>query len=170
MNDIIKENGALIIAGLVASVGIATQWPAIQAHNATQSAIAQSQSQRIQAGETLAAEQAARLGEIEIANERYDSGVEIISTMDQKTATTIVEGAPIVSGAYAKVFNPAKPNPAMYIGRDVTVADLYGTTAITRYNPALGYATAQSIAVTNDRKRMKAAEDRMKLARPNLTK
>jgi hypothetical protein len=170
MNDIFKENGALIIAGLVASVGIATQWPAIQQHQNQQAAIAQSQSSRIQAGEVLAAEQAARVGEIEIANERYDQGCEVISTLKMDTATTIIENGPIVSGAYAKVFNPLAPNPGHYIGRDIVVCDLYGTTAITRYNPALGYAVASSIAVTNDRKRMQAAQDRMKLARPNLTK
>jgi hypothetical protein len=53
----------------------------------------------------------------------------------------------------------------------VQVCDLYGTTAITRFDESLGYAVARSIAVTNDRDRMaKAKARRPGLQRPNLTK
>jgi hypothetical protein len=172
MSDFIQENKLLIgVTALCLVIG-ATQIPAMQAHQSRNAAIAQSQADKLQQSDLIAAEQAASVGNIEIANERYDTGCELISTLSSPgVATVIQESRPIVSGAYAAKFNQQLPNPEFYLGRDVTVCDGYGTTAKTKFDPKLGYAVAANIAVTNDRARMaKAIASRPGMQRPNLVK
>jgi hypothetical protein len=172
MTDFIQENKLVIgVTALCLVIG-ATQIPAMQAHQNRNAAIAQSQADKLQQSDLIAAEQAASVGNIEIANDRYDTGCELISTLSSPgVATVIQENRPIVSGAYAAKFNPQRPNPEYYLGRDVTVCDGYGTTAKTKFDPKLGYAVAANIAVTNDRARMaKAIASRPGMQRPNLLK
>jgi hypothetical protein len=172
MNEFIEQNKLLLgVSALCLIVG-ATQFPAMQSHQQRQATIAQSQEAKLQQSDLNVAEQAASVSNIEIANERYDTGCELIATLARAdVATTIQEGRPIVSGAYAAKFDPKRPNPEFYLGRDVTVCDGYGTTAKTKFDPKLGYAVASNIAVTNDRTRMaKAIASRPGMTRPNLLK
>jgi hypothetical protein len=172
MRDAIQENKLLIgITALCLVIG-ATQIPAMQAHQTRNAAIAQSQEALLQQSDLIAAEQAASLGQTEIANERYDTGCELVATLKRAdVASVIQEGQPIVAGAYAAQFNPLRPNPSFYLGRDVTVCDGYGTTAKTKFDARLGYAVASNIAVTTDRARMaKAIASRPGMQRPNLLK
>lgn len=172
MSEFIQENKLMIGVSVLCLVIGATQIPAMQAHQIRNAAIAQSQADKLQQSDLIAAEQAASIGNIEIANDRYDSGCELISTLSRAdVAAPIQEGRPIVGGAYAAKFNSARPNPEFYLGRDVTVCDGYGTTAKTKFDPNLGYAVAANIAVTNDRARMaKAVASRPGMQRPNLLK
>jgi hypothetical protein len=172
MNDFIEENKILLGVTALCLMGFATQIPTIQAKSAHDSAIAASQSAKVQQSDLMAAEQAASVAQIEIANERYDTGCELIATLRSATVATVIqEGRPIVAGAYAAKFDPSRPNPEFYLGRDVTVCDGYGTTAKTKFDPKLGYAVAANIAVTNDRNRMaKAIASRPGMTRPNLLK
>jgi hypothetical protein len=172
MSDLLKENGLLIGITALCLLGIATQIPAMQTHQARNAAIAQTQSASVLQGDLLSAEQAASVVQSEVANERYDTGCEVISTLrNAGVASVIQEGQPIVAGAYADRFDSARPNAGYYLGRDVRVCDLYGTTAVMRFDPKLNYAVAGSIAVTADRQRMaKAKDSRPGIARPNLLK
>jgi hypothetical protein len=172
MSDFIQENKLLIGVSALCLVVGATQIPAMQAHQTRNAAIAQSQADKLQQSDLIAAEQAASEGQIGIANERYDTGCELVATLSRAdVAATIQEGRPIVGGAYAAKFDPKRPNPEFYLGRDVTVCDGYGTTAKTKFDPKLGYAVAANIAVTNDRARMaKAIASRPGMQRPNLLK
>lgn len=172
MQDFFEEHATGWAIGIIAVIGLATQIPTItQAIQRTQ-ATAATQQNRVAENQKLQAEKLALTQGRDIANSRYDSGCEVITTLQSPTvAAAIQEGRPIVAGAYANKFNPQRPNPELYLGRDVTVCDLYGTTAITRFDQSLGYAVANSIAVTNDRDRMAAAKNRRPgLHRPNLTK
>jgi hypothetical protein len=174
MSDLLKENGLLIGISALCLLGIATQLPAIQANSARRETIAQTQAAKIAQGDILSAEQAASVAQVEIANDRYDSGVEIITDLNQRNvASTILEGQPIVAGAYAKQNQGlplSKINPSHFLGRDVVIGDCYGTTAVMRIDPKSGYAVAGSIAVTNDRERMAKACTRRDISRPNLSK
>lgn len=172
MNDFIEEHGIGLLIGVAAIAGLMTQIPNIQSNLARTRATAEANKARLDANSKLNAEKLAMQSSINRANDRYDSGCELITVLKSPTvAASIQEGKPIVAGAYAKQFNPAKPNPDYYIGRDVTVCDLYGTTAITRFDPNLGYAVADSVAVTNDRGRMARAKARRPgMQRPNLIK
>jgi hypothetical protein len=172
MSDFIQENKLLIGVSALCLVIGATQIPAMQAHQTRNAVIAQSQADKLQQSDLIAAEQAASVGQIDIANERYDSGCELVATLrNASVASVIQEGRPIVAGAYAAKFDPLRPNPELYLGRDVTVCDGYGTTAKTKFDQRLGYAVATNIAVTNDRARMgKAIASRPGMIRPNLVK
>lgn len=172
MSEFLEDHGFGVLIGVVAIGVLATQIPNIQGNIARTQATAEANKARLDANSKLNAEKLAMQSSIQRANDRYDSGCEVISTLKSfAVAAPIQEGKPIVAGAYVKQFNPKKPNPEYYIGRDVVVCDLYGTTAIMRFDPNLGYAVADSIAVTNDRGRMaKAKERRPGMQRPNLTK
>jgi hypothetical protein len=172
MSEFLEEHGFGVVIGIVAIGLLATQIPNIQTNIARQQATAQTNKARLDANSQLNAEKLAMQSSTQRANDRYDSGCEVISTLKSFTvAAPIQEGKPIVAGAYAKQFDPEKPNPEFYIGRDVTVCDLYGTTAIMRFDESLGYAVADSVAVTNDRGRMAKAKDRRPgMQRPNLIK
>lgn len=172
MSEFLEEHGFGVVIGVIAIGLLATQVPNIQSNLARAQATAEVNKARLDANSKLNAEKLAMQSSIKRANDRYDSGCEVVSTLRAFTvAAPIQEGKPIVAGAYAKQFDPKKPNPEFYIGRDVVVCDLYGTTAIMRFDPNLGYAVADSIAVTNDRERMaKAKERRPGMKRPNLIK
>lgn len=163
-------DGSYVLVGVVAVGLIATQAPKIIAQQemeriATESA-AKSQQQTL----TMDVRKEAETGLRETANARYDGGCEVVSTLRSPTvAAAIQEGKPIVAGAYADKFNPAAPNPEFYMGRDLTMCDCYGTTAITRFDESLGYAVAKEIATTPDRKRMaNACSSRPGMKRPGL--
>jgi hypothetical protein len=172
MQDFFEEHGFGLLLGVVAVGVLATQMPNIQANIARQQATTQANQSRLDANSKLNAEKLAMQTGIQRANDRYDSGCELISTLKSPTvAAPIQEGKPIVAGAYAAKFNPRNPNPDHYIGRDVVVCDLYGTTAVMKFEPKLGYAVADSIAVTNDRQRMAQAKSRRPgMQRPSLVK
>jgi hypothetical protein len=172
MNDLIEEHGWGLLIGILAFGALLTQGGNIQATIARQQSTAQANKARLDENQKLSAEQLAMQTGRNTANTRYDEGCEVITTLKSpNVAAPIQEGRPIVAGAYAAQFNPQRPNPELYLGRDVMVCDLYGTTAITRFDESLGYAVARSIAVTNDRDRMaKAKARRPGLQRPNLTK
>jgi hypothetical protein len=171
MEDFLEEHGMGLLIGAVALIALATQIPTIQESIARNQATAQANKARVADNQTMNAEKLAMEQSKALANSRYDSGCEVISTLRSfGTAAAIQEGKPIVAGAYAKQFNPAHPNPDYYIGRDIVVCDLYGSTAITRWDTSLGYAVAQSLATTNDRDRMaKAQKRRPGMKRPGMT-
>jgi hypothetical protein len=171
MEDFFEEYGMGLLIGVVAIVALATQIPTIQESIARNQSVAQANKARVADNQTMNAEKLAMKQSKELADSRYDSGCEVLSTLRSfGTAAAIQEGRPIVAGAYAKQFNPAHPNPDFYLGRDVVVCDLYGSTAITRWDNTFGYAVAQSLATTNDRDRMAKAQKRKPgLSRPNLT-
>jgi hypothetical protein len=158
--------------GIGAAILLMTQIPTVvQAIQRNQATAAANQA-RIGDNQKLSAEKLAMQAGRDVANSRYDEGCEVVTTLKTPfIAAVIQEGRPIVAGAYANQFDPKQPNPEFYLGRDVMVCDLYGTTAITRFDESIGYAVARSIAVTNDRDRMAAAKNRRPgLQRPNLTK
>lgn len=171
MNDFIEEHGGAIAIGVIAAIALASQLPTIGQSMNRAKLTAQANQSRLQENQLQQAEKLALQASRDEANARYDSGCEVITTLRSPTiAAPIQEGKPIVAGTYAKQFNPRNPNPDHYLGRDVVVCDLYGTTAITRWDESLGYAVARSIAVTNDRDRMaRAKERRPGIKRPNLT-
>lgn len=170
MEDFWEEHGVGLLIGAIALGVLITQWPAIQEKMSTNQMVAQANRSRVQDTQNLNAEKIALEQSRAVANQRYDSGCEVISTLRRfGTAATIQEGKPIVAGAYAKQFNPVHPSPDFYIGRDIVVCDLYGATAITKWDESLGYAVAQSLATTNDRQRMADAQKRKPgMIRPNL--
>ncbi len=172
MNDFLEEHGMGVLIGILAIGALITQIPNIQTNLARQQSTAAANMIRLDSNQKLTAEKLAMKTARDTANSRYDEGCEVVSTLRSASiAAPIQEGQPIVAGAYAKLFDPKHPNPAFYIGRDVTVCDLYGVTAILRFDPNLGYAVADSIAVTNDRDRMAKAKDRRPgMQRPNLIK
>ena len=162
----------IAIAG-IAAVTFVTQIPSIQENLQRNQNVAEANKQRLEENQKLEAQKLTLQASQEIANERYDKGCEVIATLkNAKVATTIKEGQPIVDGAFAPLYvkNPNRPlNPRHFIGRDITVCDLYGTTAITQFDPSKGYAVAGSIAVTSDRARMDKAQQRMKgMNRPSF--
>jgi hypothetical protein len=171
MEDFLEEHGIGLVIGIAAVIALATQIPNIQDSIARNQATAQANKARVADNQNLNAERLAMEQSKKLADSRYDSGCEVISTLRSfGTAAAIQEGRPIVAGAYAKQFNPARPNPDFYIGRDVVVCDLYGSTAITRWDNTLGYAVASSLATTNDRERMAKAQQRKPgIKRPSLT-
>ena len=172
MGDYLEEHGATLLIGIIAVAALATQIPQIEQTINRNKTTAQFTQNRIQQNQTLEAENLAMQSSRKLANSRYDSGCEVVTVLKSQTvAAPIQEGQPIVAGAYAKQFDPAKPNPSHYLGRDMVVCDLYGTTAILRMDERLGYAVARSVAVTNDRDRMaKAQQSRPGLTRPNVSK
>ena len=168
----LEEDGMGWAICIIAVVALATQIPTVIQSIQRNQATAAANQTRIGDNQKLNAEKLAMNSGRNVANARYDEGCEVITTLrSPNIAAAIQEGRPIVAGAYANQFNPQRPNPEAYLGRDVTVCDLYGTTAITRFDESLTYAVARSIAVTNDRDRMAKAKDRRPgLQRPNLTK
>jgi hypothetical protein len=171
MNDFLEENGIGILIGVLAIGALITQLPSIKEGIARQQSTAQVNKARLDSNQKLSAEKLSMQSSRDTANSRYDEGCEVVTTLrNTATAAPIQEGQPIVAGAYAAQFDARRPNPAYYIGRDVTVCDLYGTTAIMRFDPTLTYAVASSVAVTNDRGRMAQAQvKRPGMQRPNLT-
>jgi hypothetical protein len=172
MQDFFEEHATGWAVGIIAVIALMTQIPnALQSIQRFQATAAANQT-RLGENQKLNAEKMAMDSGRKVANARYDEGCEVITTLrSPNVAAAIQEGRPIVAGAYADQFDPQRPNPELYLGRDVVVCDLYGTTAITRFDQYLGYAVANSLAVTNDRDRMAAAKNRRPgLQRPNLTK
>lgn len=172
MSNFVRDNTPLLFVSVICLMVGATQTPTIMQHQQRNAAIAMSQAEKMNQSDLMTAEQAASVVQTEIANDRYDTGCELIATLSRSdVAAPIQEGQPIVAGAYRKQFNPDRPNPNFYLGRDVTVCDGYGTTAKTKFDPKLRYAVAANIAVTNDRTRMaKAIASRPGMQRPNLLK
>lgn len=174
MNDWIEENWGLLLVGGIVVFAVSTQMPQIKYKIANQQVATdlnrlQDTQNQIAAQKTIVMEEGKK-----IANGRYDAGCEVIVDLDKYMAKkpiaeawVIKQGQGIVSAAHAKQFR-IKPAPSYYIGRDITVCDLYGTTAITEFDPKLGYAVAGSVAVTNDRNRMQAARNRTRVNRPDL--
>jgi hypothetical protein len=176
MKDDIQEwviqNWFGVVIGGISMIALATQIPSIQETIQRNQSVAQANKARLEENQKLEAQKLTLQASEDIANERYDKGCEVIVTLqNQRIATTIQEGQPIISGAYAHLYqNSNRPlNPLHFIGRDITVCDLYGTTAITQFDPTKRYSVAGSIAVTRDRARMDKAQQRMKgLERPNF--
>jgi hypothetical protein len=172
MHDFLEEHFGGVLIAIVALLALLSQTSNIQGSIARSQATAAATKNRQAENEKLGAETLSMKRSRDIANGRYDSGCEVLSTLKSfGVAAPIQEGKPIVAGAYAAQFDRRNPNPDHYIGRDLIVCDLYGTTAITAFNPTLGYAVAESLATTNDRDRMARAQARRPgLTRPNLTK
>ncbi|BAS57211.1 hypothetical protein NIES2135_34350 [Leptolyngbya boryana NIES-2135] len=166
------ENWLGIAIGGISTIVLATQIPSIQDTIQRNQSVAQANKARLEENQKLEAQKLTLQASEDIANERYDKGCEVIVTLqNQRIATTIQEGQPIVSGAYSHLYqNSNRPlNPLHFVGRDVTVCDLYGTTAVMQLDPSKKYAVAGAIAVTRDRTRMNKAQQRMKgLERPNF--
>lgn len=163
-------DGSYLLVGLLAAGAIATQFPKIMAQQ-QMDAVATTASQKTQQDAlTMKVRQEAEKEMKTTANLRYDQGCEVVSALKSPTiAAAIQEGKPIVAGAYADKFSPAAPNPSFYVGRDLTMCDCYGTTAITRFDESLGYAVAKEIATTPDRERMaNACASRPGMKRPGL--
>jgi hypothetical protein len=148
MSDV-SRNDLLVGLGVIGV--LVWQWPNIQARQAEQAGTVAVAKQQMLTQDKMDAEQMVRDASSECAKKRYENGVELLSTLEMDKAVPIQEGKPVVAGAYAKRFNPSKPNPDMYVGRDVVVGDAYGKTAILKFDPELGYATAQEICTTPDR-------------------
>jgi hypothetical protein len=175
MTDIqewLSEHGTGLAIGLISLGVLATQLPSIQESLSRNQAVAQLNKARLQQGRELEAQKLVLSQSEAIANGRYDKGCEVIEALqNQGTATTIQEGKPIVSGAFSHLYRKTTRtiNPDHFIGRDITVCDLYGTTAIMQFDPQKGYAVAGAVAVTSDRQRMqKAQSSRPGLKRPGL--
>lgn len=169
----ISEHWLGVAIASVAAVTLVTQIPSIQENLQRNQNVAQANRARLEENQKLEAQKLTLQASQDIANSRYDAGCEVISTLENaKVATTIQEGQPILSGAYAPLYvrNPRRPlNPRHFIGRNITVCDLYGTTAIMQFDPSKGYAVAGSIAVTSDRARMDKAQQQMKgMNRPSF--
>jgi hypothetical protein len=169
-----KDITILALASL-ATLGLAaTQFGNIMDTRGRMERTAQSQQGRLGQLDQATAREAARVGSVAIANARFDTGCEVIVDLNkQGTASTIEENQPIIAGAYATQ-NKGKPlsliSPSHFIGRDVLVCDLYGTTALMTFDQNKGYAVAMDLATTNDRVRMAKARDRMPgIQRPSLT-
>jgi hypothetical protein len=166
----------VLIGVLVASLALgATQIPQVISSQTKNAAIVASQTERTMQADKAQAREAARSVSVAIANARYDQGCEVIGALDRPgIATTIEENAPIVAGAFQKQAAKVpfeKMSRSWLLGRDVSVCDAYGTTAIMTWDDQKGYATAQDIAVTNDRARFaKAVNSRPGLQRPALIK
>jgi hypothetical protein len=163
-------DGSYVLVGLLAVGAIATQVPKIQSQLQMDQVATTASRQSQQEALTMKVKQEAESGLRTTANLRYDQGCEIVSTLKSPTvAAAIQEDKPIVAGAYADKFSLAAPNPDYYVGRDLTMCDCYGTTAITRFDKSLGYAVAKEIATTSDRKRMASAcASRPGMKRPGL--
>ena len=156
-----------LMVGLGAAAVLLWQLPSIQAKQAEQNATVAEAKIQMQAQDKMVANKMVLESSAQCAEERYSKGVEVLSDLSMTNATPIQEGKPVVAGSYAKRFNPDKPNPNFYIGRDTQVADAYGTTAIMRFDPQLGYAVASDICVTPNRAKMQLAmKQRPGLKRP----
>ena len=173
MSDVqewMSENWLGVAIGSIAAITLATQLPSIQNGIERNQSVALANKSRLEENQKLEAQKLTLQASEDIANARYDKGCEVITTLKNATvATTIQEGQPILSGAYSHLYrNSNRPiNPLHFIGRDISVCDLYGTTAIMQFDPAKRYAVAGSIAVTSDRGRMqKAQKSRPGLIRP----
>ncbi|MBW4444965.1 MAG: hypothetical protein KME10_28010 [Plectolyngbya sp. WJT66-NPBG17] len=173
MFDWVERNTGMIAVTCMSGIVLVTQFGTIQTKIAENSRMSEMFRSKQIENQRLETEKIAMEQSKEIANDRYNSGCEVIATVkNADVATTIQEGKPIFSGAYAPLYvkNPNRViNPNHFIGRDITVCDVYGTTAIMQFNPSKGYAVAGSIAVTSDRAQMSKALERMKgLKRPSL--
>lgn len=172
IQDWLEEHWLGVAIGGIAIVTLATQLPSIQDGIQRNQSVALANKSRLQENQKLEAQKLTLQAAEDIANARYDKGCEVITTLKNATvATTIQEGQPILSGAYSYLYrNSNRPlNPSHFIGRDITVCDLYGTTAIMQIDTTKGYAVASSVAVTSDRSRMqKAQKTRPGLTRPSL--
>jgi hypothetical protein len=168
----LSENGIGLAIAALALGAFATQLPSIQEGFAQNQAVARQNRAQLQANQQNEAQKLALQAAVEIANDRFDKGCAVVEALAfQGVATSIIENGPIIEGAYASIYrkNPKlKVNPAHYIGRDITVCDLRGTTAVMKFDPEKGYATAQSIAVTNDLDRAKRAIDKKRLKYTDL--
>jgi hypothetical protein len=172
MSNLLSENKGLLITVALSAAVLATQWGSIKSHIDQNSAIAESLKISQSQNQKMEAEKIVLEGSSEIANARYDKGCEVISTLlNAKNATTMQENQPIINGAFAGIY---QKNPKLavdsrhYIGRGVTVCDLYGSTAVMATDPKRGYAVATSLAVTSDRTRMDKAQSRSQLSRPTF--
>lgn len=162
--DISKND---LIVGALALGVLVWQLPNIQEKQAEQSASVASAKAGMLAQDKMTADQMVLDASAQCAEVRYKKGVEVVSDITMKTAVPIQEGQPVIAGAYAKKYNPAKPNPDFYVGRDVVVGDGYGMTAILRFDPQKGYAVARDICVTPSREQMQLAmKQRPGLQRP----
>lgn len=159
-----------ILVGLLGVGLIATQTPRVLSQLEMDRVATASAAQTKQQALTMQARKEIESDLQAAANQRYDGGCEVVSTLRSPTvAATIQEGKPVVAGAYADKFDPKSPSPEFYIGRDLTLCDCYGTTAITRFDESLGYAVAKEIATTPDRQRMaNACKSRPGMKRPGL--
>lgn len=164
-----------LIVGAAAAAVIFWQLPNIQAKQADQAASVAEAKVQMAAQDRMTANKMVLDESAKCAEERYAKGVEIVSNLGMDKAVPIQEGQPVVAGAYAKRFKAAIQDPkfnqagisSFYIGRDVSVGDAYGTTAIMRFDPSLGYAIASEICVTPNRALMaNAIKQRPGLQRP----
>ena len=166
----------LIVSAMAITVLI-WQWPDIQAKQAASMAsLAEAKSQmakqdRITASKMVLDDSA------KCAEERYLKGVEVVSDRDMTKAVPVQEGHPVVAGAYIDRYRKALANPnfnraglsAFYLGRNVTVGDAYGTTAVMKFDVEKGYAVAEDLCVTPNRSLMaKAVKQRPGLERPGM--
>lgn len=172
IQDWLEEHYVGLVIGGIAVVTLATQMPSIQDGIQRNQSVALANKSRLEENQKLEAQKLTLQASEDIANARYDKGCEVITTLKNETvATTIQEGQPILSGAYSYLYRTSnRPlNPLHFIGRDITVCDLYGTTAIMQIDAAKRYAVASSVAVTSDRTRMqKVQKSRPGLTRPSL--
>jgi hypothetical protein len=111
----------------------------------------------------------------EVANARYDLGGEMVFATGSNSAAAIQEGQPVIAGAYQHLYKAGtkvdQVNPSHYVGGGITLLGAYGETAVTEFDPKLGYAVARKMAVTPDRDRINKAIARYKGAtRPSLVK
>lgn len=171
----LSENWLGIVIGGVSTVVLATQFSSIQEGIQRNQSVAQANKAKLIENQMLEAQKLTLEQSENIANARYDKGCEVIATLENPDkATTITEDQPIFSGAYSsrykgKPIDFAKVPVEHFIGRNIVVCDLYGTTAVMQFDPTKKYAVAKSIAVTSDRDRMKKAQDREKgLIRPGF--
>jgi hypothetical protein len=146
-----------LTVGMMAAAALIWQMPNIQAKQAEQAASVASARIDMLAQDKVAANKIILDESAKCAEDRYAKGVEVVSTLDMANAAPIVEGGPVIAGAYAKKFNPAKPDRGMYLARNTIVGDAYGTTAVLRFDPEKGYAVAADICTTPNREKMQLA-------------
>ena len=166
-----------LIVAIGAVAVIAWQWPTIQAKQADQAASIAEAKVQMMAQDKMTANKMVLEESARCAEERYGKGVEIVANLGMTKAVPIQQGRPIVAGAYADRYKKAIADPkfdragigTFYIGRGVAVADAYGTTAIMKFDPTMGYSIAADLCVTPDRSLMaKAVKQRPGLQRPGF--
>ena len=164
-----------VIVGAMAVAVLIWQWPNIQEKQASQAASVAEAKVQMAAQDRITASKLVLDDSAKCAEERYQKGVEIVSDLGMIQAVPIQEGRPVVAGAYAKRYKAALADPkfnrsgisVFYLGRNVTVADAYGTTAIMQFNAEKGYAVAEDLCVTPNRALMASAvKQRPGLQRP----